>query len=154
MPELKKNNLKFGYRITFKYEGMLAHSFVRFYVVTKFILPSVNDLEFLPIDFNERCNYLTDDLVHDHNSNKEQISCYNCTVHNILTNDISLILLDFPKSRVEKRSIIASLIIGFISLAYEGISSYLYSKRQKALHKAFIALENKVHLQQNKTFHF
>ena len=38
-PELKKNVLKFGYGINYKYEGMLAHSFNRFYVVTKFILP-------------------------------------------------------------------------------------------------------------------
>ena len=29
-PELKKNNLKFGYGINYKYEGMLAHSFDRF----------------------------------------------------------------------------------------------------------------------------
>ena len=37
-PELKKNILTFGYGINYKYEGMLAHSFDRFYVVTKFIL--------------------------------------------------------------------------------------------------------------------
>ena len=36
MLELKRNILNFGYRIDFKYEGMLAHSFDRFYVVTKF----------------------------------------------------------------------------------------------------------------------
>ena len=33
--ELQKNILKFGYGINYKYEGMLAHSFDRFYVVTK-----------------------------------------------------------------------------------------------------------------------
>ena len=32
--ELKKNILNFGYGINYKYEGMLAHSFDRFYVVT------------------------------------------------------------------------------------------------------------------------
>ena len=53
MPELKKNILNFGYRINFKYEGMLVHSFDRFYMVTKFILPSVNDLKFSTIYFNE-----------------------------------------------------------------------------------------------------
>ena len=42
-PELKKNILKFSYGINYKYEGMLAHSFDRFYVVTKFILPSFKD---------------------------------------------------------------------------------------------------------------
>ena len=36
MPELKKNILNFGYGVNFKYEGMLSHSFDRFYIVTKF----------------------------------------------------------------------------------------------------------------------
>ena len=42
--ELQKSVLKFGYGINYKYEGMLAHSFDRFYVVTKFILPTLDDL--------------------------------------------------------------------------------------------------------------
>ena len=33
-PELKKYILNFGYGINFKSEGMLPHSFDRFYVVT------------------------------------------------------------------------------------------------------------------------
>ena len=33
MPELKRNILNFGYGLNFKYEGMLSHSFDRFYVV-------------------------------------------------------------------------------------------------------------------------
>ena len=41
MPELKKNVLNFGYGANFKYEGMLSHSFNRFYVVTKFEIPKV-----------------------------------------------------------------------------------------------------------------
>ena len=32
-PELQKNVLKFGYGINYKYEGMLAHSFDRFYII-------------------------------------------------------------------------------------------------------------------------
>ena len=67
---------------------------------------------------------------------KEQISSYNHTVHNILMNEISFILSNFPKLREGKRSIIASLITGFIGLVYEGISSYLHNKRHKALHKS------------------
>ena len=51
-PELKWNILNFGYGINFKYEGMLAHSFDRFYVVTKFILTTINDLKFLTINFD------------------------------------------------------------------------------------------------------
>ena len=35
---------------------MLVHSFNRFYVVAKFILPAI-DLNFLPIDFDEKCYY-------------------------------------------------------------------------------------------------
>ena len=57
--------------------------------------------------------------------------------------EISLVLPNFPKDRKEKRSIIASLVTSFIGLAYEGISSYLHNKRQKALHKTFVAMENK-----------
>ena len=44
-PELQRNVLKFGYGINDKYVGMLAHSFDRFYVVTKFILPTVDNLK-------------------------------------------------------------------------------------------------------------
>ena len=41
--ELQKDILKFGYGINYKYESMLAHSFDRFYIVTKFMLPSMGD---------------------------------------------------------------------------------------------------------------
>ena len=37
---------------------MLVHSFNRFYVVTKFILHTVNDLKFSTINFDDKCNYL------------------------------------------------------------------------------------------------
>ena len=55
MPE---NILDFGYGIDFKDKGMLAPSFERFYVVTKCILLTINDLKFLPIDFDEKYDYL------------------------------------------------------------------------------------------------
>ena len=57
-PELRKNILKFGYGINYKSEGMLAHSFDRFYVVTKFILPTVQDLKFPTLKFDDKCEYL------------------------------------------------------------------------------------------------
>ena len=44
-PELE-NILKLGYGINYKYESMLVHLFDRFYVLTKFILPSMGDLNF------------------------------------------------------------------------------------------------------------
>ena len=86
-------------------------------------------------------------FIHFH---KEQISSYNHTVYNILMNEISLILQNFPKDRKEKRGISTSLMTGLIDLAYEGISSYLHNKRQNALHKTFIAMENKINLHCNK----
>ena len=59
----------------------------------------------------------------------------------------------FTKQDRHKRGIITSLITGFIGLAYEGISSVLHHKRQKALQKAVNVIENKVDLQHNKIFH-
>ena len=44
MPELKHNILRFGYGVNFRYEGMLAHSFDTFYVVTRIEIPKVSDL--------------------------------------------------------------------------------------------------------------
>ena len=49
-PELQRNILNFGYGINYKYEGMLAHLFERFYVVTKFMLPTIGDLKFSKLD--------------------------------------------------------------------------------------------------------
>ena len=56
--ELQKNILKFGYGINYKYEGMLAHSFDRFYVITKFVLPTLDDLKLSPIRYVKECSYL------------------------------------------------------------------------------------------------
>ena len=36
---------------------------------------------------------------------------------------------------------------------YEGISSYLHNKREKALKKAFLSMKNQDNLQRNKIFH-
>ena len=37
---------------------MLAHSFDGFYVVTKFILPMMDDLKLSLIKYDKECNYL------------------------------------------------------------------------------------------------
>ena len=58
MPELKKNVLNFGYGANFKYEGMLSHSFDRFYVVTKFEMPKIKDLRLTTFSFDLMCNHL------------------------------------------------------------------------------------------------
>ena len=45
--KLPNNILKFGYGINYKYVGKVSHSFDRFYVVTKFELPKVEDLQLM-----------------------------------------------------------------------------------------------------------
>ena len=57
-PEQKKNIFKFGYGINYKYEGMLAHSFNRFFVLIKFILPTVEDLKLSTLKFDDECENL------------------------------------------------------------------------------------------------
>ena len=57
IPKLKKNIWKFGYRINYKYEGILAHSIDRFYVVTKFILSSIKELKFSKLNYDSTCAY-------------------------------------------------------------------------------------------------
>ena len=129
--------------------------------MTKFILPTINDLKSATINFNETCNnlqeknqqsvkakqYISDLIVYCRkvvpfvHFYRKQISSFNHTVHNILTNKISLILLKLPKIRKEKRGIITSLISVFIGVAYEGISSFLHHRRHKALHKTVKAME-------------
>ena len=59
-PELQKNILKFGYGINYKYEDMLAHSFDRFYIVTKFMLPSMGDIKFSKLNFEHSCTYMNE----------------------------------------------------------------------------------------------
>ena len=58
--ELKRNVMKLGYGINYKYEGTLSHSFDRFYVVTKFELPKVEDLKLMTISYDSDCTYLDD----------------------------------------------------------------------------------------------
>ena len=63
--ELKKNILNFTYSINYKNEGILAHSFDRFYVLTKFILPSIGDSNFSKLNYDNTCTYLDDRNAHD-----------------------------------------------------------------------------------------
>ena len=58
MTELKKNVLNFGYGANFKYEGMLMHSFDRFYIVAKYEIPKIEHLQFATFMFNFTCNHL------------------------------------------------------------------------------------------------
>ena len=58
--ELQNNILKFGNGINYKYMGTISHSFDRFYVVTKFELPKVLDLQFTTIPYDKNCEHLED----------------------------------------------------------------------------------------------
>ena len=58
MPELKQNILRFGYRVNFRYEGMLAHSFDRFYVVTRIEIPKVLDVNLTVFQFDYNCSHV------------------------------------------------------------------------------------------------
>ena len=59
MPESKHNVLRFGYGVNFRYEGMLAYSFNRFYVVTRIEIPKVLDLNLTLFQFDYNCSHVT-----------------------------------------------------------------------------------------------
>ena len=58
MPELKHNILRFGYGVNFRYEGMLSHSFDRFYVVMKIETPKLSDLNLTLFQFDYNCSHV------------------------------------------------------------------------------------------------
>ena len=153
MPELKHNILRFGYGVNFRYEGMLAHSFDRFYVVTKIEIPKVSDLNLTVFQFDYNCSHITNiekdtkfkvpstikDMFKVYCKNiipymylyKHQVEYYEKTVYNILEKDIGLILPKFGNTenkvqlKCPKGQIVSALIGGFVGLAFEGVSSCL-----------------------------
>ena len=72
-PELKRNILNFGYRINYKYKGMLAHSFDKFYIVTKFMLPSIEDINFSKLNYENTCAYLDNKHIHGADTKKHML---------------------------------------------------------------------------------
>ena len=166
-PELQKNILKFGYGINYKYEGMLAHLFDRFYIITKFMLPSMGDIKFSNLNFDHSCTYMNKKYAPNMHSSKylaelktycnkikpfvlhysNLIKSYNDTIYNILENEIKPLL---PWISRQKCGIVTTLVSGFIGLAYEGISSFLQRKCEDALQKAVFAMNNKADIQHNK----
>ena len=117
--ELQKNILKFGYGINYKYEGMLVHSFDRFYIVTKFILPSIGDIKFSRLNFDHSGTYMNKEYAPNMDSRKyitelktycnkirpfvshyaNLIKSYNSTVYNILENEIKLLLPQLSRQK-------------------------------------------------------
>ena len=166
-PELQRNILKFIYGINYKYEGMLAHSFNRFYIATKFMLPSLKDIKFSNLNFDESCTYMNKKYAPHADSSKylselqmycnkikpfvsyysKLIASYNTTVHNILANEIRPLL---PRISKQKHGLFTTLVSGFIGLAYEGISSFLQKKCNNALQKAMIAMNDEGEFQHNR----
>ena len=153
-PELQRNILKFGYGRNYRYEGMLAHSFDRFYVITKFVLPTLDDLKLSPIKYDKEYKYLRNLDDEDNDQIKQnikdllfycskvrpfmalyrmQISAHNLTAHKILNTEVDLILPKFIGEHRNKRGIFGAIISGFLGLAFERISSFLHHKRHKAL---------------------
>ena len=167
MPELKKNVLNFRYGVNFKYERMLSHSFDRFYVVTKFELPKIKDLRLTTFSFNPTSKHLN---ISNHyvlwyikhckriapyvQFYKKQIEYHNHTAYEILQNEIGLMLPTFGKRwKGFITTILGSIASSVISLAFEGISSFLHHKRHKALHKAVKIMEKRTDKQHNRVYH-
>ena len=72
-------------------------------------------------------------------------------MHNILEKEINLLLPKMP--RIQKCGIITILVSSFIGLAHKGISSFLQNRRDKAVHKAITAMDNKADIQCNRLIH-
>ena len=126
MPELKQNVLRFGYGVNFRYEGMLAHSFDRFYVVTRIEIPKVSDLNLTVFQFDYNCSHVAHiekdirlkvpDMIKDmfkvYCRNiipymylyKHQVEYYEKTVYNILEKDIGMILPKFGNTENNAQS--------------------------------------------------
>ena len=119
-PELQRNILNFGYGINYKCEGMLAHSFDRFYVVTMFMLPTIGDLKFSKLNFDYTCAYTEKEYAPNSDSRKymlelraycnkikpfvtyynKLINSYNNTAHSVLEKEIKWLLPQVNKAKI------------------------------------------------------
>ena len=108
---------------------MLAHSFDRFYTVTKFILPSMEDIKFSKLKYDNTCVYMNKEYIPNTDSRKyltelknycnkirpfvsyyrKLINSYNITAHNKLENKIKPLL---PQISKQKCGIITTLVSG------------------------------------------
>ena len=136
-----------------------------FYVVTKFILLSIGDLNFSTLNYDSRCTYLDNKNMYNTESKKHMldlmtfckmikpfvfyyqrlIKSYNNMTPSILDNEINLILPQIP--RKQKCRIITTSLSSVKGLAYEGISSFLHHKWNKAMNKAVRAMDSKTTIQ-------
>ena len=118
------------------------HSFDRFYVVTKFMLPMIEDIKFSKLNYDNTCAYMKKEFTPNTDSRKyltelrtycnkikpfvsyysKLIHSSNRTANNVLQNEIRLLL---PHVSRQKHGIITTLVSSFIGLAYDRISSFL-----------------------------
>ena len=130
IPELKKIVLNFRYGVNFKYEGMLTHSYDRFYVVAKYEIPKIENLKFTAFSFHLTCNHLNISkkscllryirhcrrIAPYVKFYKQQIDYYNQTTYNILQNEIGLIFPSFNSNNRKKRFL--TTILGTIASSH------------------------------------
>ena len=123
------------------------------------MLPSIGDLKFSNLNYDNTCAYLDNKNAQNTETRnymldlktfcmkiepfvvyyKRLIKSYN-TMHNFLNNEINLLLPQMP--RIQKCGIITTFVSSFIGLAYEGISSFLHHRCNKALHKAVNTMDS------------
>ena len=155
--------------LIFKYEGMLVHSFDRFYVITKFEMPKIEDLKLTTFTFDLACSHLVTDktfmqkylkhcqrIVPYVRSYQKQIEYYNQTAYNILQNEIGLILPTFTENNRKKRflsAVLGTVASKIVGLAFEGISSFQHHKRHKALKKAIKQMNERQNIEHNRIYH-
>ena len=146
---------------------MLTHSFDRFYVVAKYEISKVENLQFTTFAFDLMCNHLNISkksyllryikhcrrIVPYVKFYKQQIHYYNWTAYNLLQNEIGLILPNFNNRK--KRfltTILGTIATKFIGLAFEGISSFLHHNRHKALQKTVNILNSRTNIDHNRVY--
>ena len=113
---------------------MLAHSFDRFYIITKYMLPSMEDLKFSNLNFGHSCAYMNKEYMPNTDSSKylaelktycnkikpfashysTLIKSYNAAVYSILPNEVRPLL---PHISQQKYGLVSTLVSGFIGLA-------------------------------------
>ena len=110
---------------------MVVHSYDRFYIVTKFMLPSMGDIKFSKLNFDPPCTYMNKEYAPNMDLSKyltelktycnkiksfvshysNLITSYNATFYNILENEITLLL---PQISRQKCGIVTTLVSGFM----------------------------------------
>ena len=160
-----RNKMMFPYGVNFKYNGKLSHNIARVWVVTKFPLPDFRNLSIPEMNLEPDCNFRNRPGLADVWTDRYE---YIIGYLSIMCREATplLALLEQKKvhykGEIERRiqSIEAALpalrsagrtkrfvgalpaLAGLVTLAVEGISSYLQSKRNKAMATALNAMQD------------